>query len=204
MQDCVTLSVTEAELVAATTCAQDMLFSMRVLESMSLKVKKPMILEVDNKGAKDLTHNWSVGGRTRHVDVREYFLRDLKEEGTISVKWISTKDNSSDLFTKNLAGPEFEKHTSVYCGIDKYMQYKVESKSAEFSAEEGVGLINQDSELNSTTVKKDSEFRDPTGTSRNTPSDVDEHATWIEVKKQTKRMKRGTNKDRGVYHARSV
>jgi len=28
-----------------------------------------MILEVDNKGANDLAHNWSIGGRTRHVDV---------------------------------------------------------------------------------------------------------------------------------------
>ena len=71
MQNCVTLSVTEAELVSATTCAQDMLFVMRVLESIGLKVKKPMILQVDNKGAKDLAHNWSIGGRTRHVDVRE-------------------------------------------------------------------------------------------------------------------------------------
>jgi hypothetical protein len=65
----VTLLVTEAKLVAATQYAQDMLFTMRAVESMGLKVKKPMILEIDNKGAVDLTHNWSVGGRTRHVEV---------------------------------------------------------------------------------------------------------------------------------------
>jgi hypothetical protein len=115
MQDCVTLSVTEAELVAATHCAQDMLFVMRVLESKKLKVKKPMILEVDNKGAKDLAHNWSIGGRTRHVDVKYHFLRELKEDEIILVKWISQKDNSSDLFTKNLATASFEKHVEVYC-----------------------------------------------------------------------------------------
>jgi len=86
MQDCVTLSVTEAELVAATQCAQDMLFVMRVLESMDLKVKKPMIREVDNKGAKDLAHNWSIGGRTHHVDVKYHFFRELKENGIILVK----------------------------------------------------------------------------------------------------------------------
>jgi hypothetical protein len=68
MQKSVTLSVTEAELVAATQCAQDMLFVMRVVEWMGLKVKKAMILEIDNKGAVDLTHNWSVGGTTRHVE----------------------------------------------------------------------------------------------------------------------------------------
>jgi hypothetical protein len=115
-QKSVTLSVTEAELVAATQCAQDMLFTMRVVESMGLKVTKPMVLEVDNKGAVDLTHNWSVGGRTRHVEVRQYFLRDLKEENVILVKWISGDSNSSDLFTKNLAGPLFEKHMATYCG----------------------------------------------------------------------------------------
>ena len=38
MQGCVTLSVTEAETVAATQCAQDMLFVMQVIESFGLKV----------------------------------------------------------------------------------------------------------------------------------------------------------------------
>ena len=62
MQQSVTLSVTEAELVAATSCAQEMLFIMRVLESIGLKVKKPMILENNNKGTKDLANNWSIRG----------------------------------------------------------------------------------------------------------------------------------------------
>ena len=54
------MSVTEAELFAAVQCVQDMLYVMRLLESMDLKVKKPMILHVDNKGAVDLANNWSV------------------------------------------------------------------------------------------------------------------------------------------------
>jgi hypothetical protein len=75
----VDLSVTESELGSTTEMAQDMLFAMHIIESMGLKVKKPMILCVDNKGAKDLANNWSVGGRTRHVEVWQYFLRELKE-----------------------------------------------------------------------------------------------------------------------------
>jgi hypothetical protein len=50
------LSVTEAKTVAAVECMQDMLFGMHLLESMGLKVKKPMVLEIDNKGAKDLPY----------------------------------------------------------------------------------------------------------------------------------------------------
>ena len=34
MQDCVTLSVMEAELVAAIMCVQDMLYTKKILESM--------------------------------------------------------------------------------------------------------------------------------------------------------------------------
>jgi hypothetical protein len=70
-----------------------------------------MILEVDNKRGKDLTHNWSVGGRTRHVNTREWFLRDLEEEGVLEVRWIAGDENSADLSAKNLAGLLFKKHT---------------------------------------------------------------------------------------------
>jgi hypothetical protein len=50
MQECVTLSVTEAELVAVTNCIQDMLYIRNVLESKGLKVKVPMKVDLDNKG----------------------------------------------------------------------------------------------------------------------------------------------------------
>jgi hypothetical protein len=120
-QKSVTLSVTEAELAAAVQTAQDMLFVMRVLESLGLKVQKPMILRLDKSGAHDLTHNWSIGGRTRHVDVRMHFLRELKEEGLVVCDWMSGEDNPSDIFTKNLQGPLFNKHAGKYVGQDEYM-----------------------------------------------------------------------------------
>ena len=40
MQSCVTLAIAEAEFVAAVDTAQDMLFTMRVLQSTGLKVKQ--------------------------------------------------------------------------------------------------------------------------------------------------------------------
>jgi hypothetical protein len=126
MMPVVALSVTEAELFAATCCAQDMLFEMRILESMGLKVKKPMILKIDNKGAKDLCDNWSVGGRTRHIEVKQLFLRELKEAKIIDSEWIPGDLNSSDMFTKNLSGPPFEKHGTKFVGVDKYMKNKID------------------------------------------------------------------------------
>jgi hypothetical protein len=114
MQEAVTLSVTEAELVAATHCYQEMLYVKKVLESIKISVKMPMILRMDNKGAKDLINNWSVGGRTCHIDVCYLFLRKAKERNMVKIEWISSQNNPSDLFTKNLSIELFKKHSSVF------------------------------------------------------------------------------------------
>jgi hypothetical protein len=129
MQAIVALSVTESEYIQGSGCVQDMLNVKRTLESVGLKVKLPMILEMDNSGAIDLSNNMNTSGRTRHIDVRHYFLRDLKEAGILKVKWISSDDNTADLFTKNLMGPVFERHAVVFCGHDEYMFNESEGES---------------------------------------------------------------------------
>jgi len=143
MQKTVTLSVTEAEYIEASNCVQELLAHRRTLESIGLRIRLPMILEIDNKGAIDLSNNWNCGGRTRHIDVRHYFLRDLKEAGVIKIKWIATANNTADLFTKNLMGPLFDKHASVYCGVDEYMTMSVdpegESVGGEMTDHKGSG-----------------------------------------------------------------
>jgi hypothetical protein len=67
-QNIVEVSVTYSELVAAGQVAQYMLFVMILMDSIGLKVKKPILFNVDNKGAVDLINNWSCGGRTRHME----------------------------------------------------------------------------------------------------------------------------------------
>jgi len=89
---------------------------------MGLKVKFPMILELDNKGAVDLPNNCSIGGRTRHVDVRQCFLRELKESRILDIRWIKGSENDADAFTKNLEGPAFEKCIRTLVGQDVHMK----------------------------------------------------------------------------------
>ena len=120
MQKTVALSVTEAEIMAAVSCAQDMLYTVRVFESMGLEVELPMILEVDNSGAVDIANDWSVSARTRHMDTRLHFLREMKELNMIKTIWTRGDLNEVDMFTKNLAGPEYNKHSEKFCGVDDY------------------------------------------------------------------------------------
>ena len=99
MQKFVTMSVTEAECVAGTSCVQDMMFGKRLLESMGLKVKLPMVLYMDNKGGVDIFNNRSIAGNTRAVAVRFAYVRELKEAGILEIKWISGTENCADFFT---------------------------------------------------------------------------------------------------------
>ena len=58
-----------------------MLITMYILLSLGLLVELPMVLEVDNMGAVHLANNWSVSGRTRHINVRQcFFFLELKEK----------------------------------------------------------------------------------------------------------------------------
>ena len=119
-QKTVMLSVTEAEACAAVTCAQDMMYTKNIIESLELEIELPMVLELDNRGAVDLINSWSVGGRTRHTGVRLNYLRELKEQGVMVFQWVSGHENDADIHTKNVPGPLLEKHSRVYFGEDEY------------------------------------------------------------------------------------
>jgi hypothetical protein len=112
----VSLSTTEAETYANVTCVQDMLYMKNVLESLRLRVKLPVVLEMDNQAAVYLANNWSIGGRTRHIDVQSVFLRELKEAGVLVIKWIAGAVKKADIFTKNLDGLTFQQYTRVFTG----------------------------------------------------------------------------------------
>ena len=111
MMPIVALSTTEAELYSAVITAQDMMFVYHVVVGLELRVKLPMTLYCDNNGAVQLANNWSVGGRTRHVDIKQNFLRELKDNGLLKVEWMSGEDITPDMHTKNVSKMLFDKYS---------------------------------------------------------------------------------------------
>ena len=112
MQSSASLSMAEGELIAVCDTAQIMLFVMHVLEDMGLRVKKPMILRVDCKGAIDLTYRWNVSGLTKHASIKACFLQELKEANTVLCVWMPTTANLTDMYTKNLTQQLYDRHCS--------------------------------------------------------------------------------------------
>jgi hypothetical protein len=113
-QKIVTLSSTEAEYMALCDLCTEVLFIKQLLENMDLKIELPIQLQVDNTGALFLAENSTTGQRTKHIDVRHHFIRNLIEDKIIEVKFVKTSDNDADAYTKNLSLELFEKHTKHY------------------------------------------------------------------------------------------
>jgi hypothetical protein len=80
------------------------------LESIGLKIKLPMKLELDNKGANDINKNWSFSGRIRHVGEG---LRELKENKIIEIQWYSTHETSY-ILTTNLSVNLCNNHSKLF------------------------------------------------------------------------------------------
>ena len=110
-QKSVTLSSTEAEYVAISEVATEILYIAGILKFLNIPLEYPITVNVDNIGAIYLTKNATTGSRTKHVDTRYHFVRDYVEDGIIKVQFVRSEENHADIFTKNLNSALFEKHS---------------------------------------------------------------------------------------------
>jgi Reverse transcriptase (RNA-dependent DNA polymerase) len=106
-QEVTAKSSTEAEYIAMASVCTEVLFIKQLLESINIGVKTPIKINIDNTGAIMLLENESISHRTKHIDVRTHFMRDLKEDNIIKVEYINTKFNHADPYTKNVVGNDY-------------------------------------------------------------------------------------------------
>ena len=67
-------------------------------------------MNVDNTGAIYLANNFTTGPRTKHIDIRAHFVRELIINGILKVVFVKSEDNDADIFTKNVSEDLFVKH----------------------------------------------------------------------------------------------
>ena len=116
----ITLSTTEAEYFASSETAKEMMFIKNLIESMGelKRLEIPMTLRIDNTGAIYIANNQTTGQRTKHIDIRTHFVRNMINEGIIKTKFVKSADNHADIFTKNCPEDAFNLHTK--CIHDEY------------------------------------------------------------------------------------
>jgi hypothetical protein len=101
-QPIVTLSTTEAEFVAASSCACQAIWLRRILQHLGQTQEECIKLYCDNSSSIKLSKNPIMHGRCKHIDVRYHFLRDLTKDGVVELVHCNTEDQTAHIFTKPL------------------------------------------------------------------------------------------------------
>ncbi|KAK3262042.1 hypothetical protein CYMTET_29072 [Cymbomonas tetramitiformis] len=128
IQRCVSLSTTEAEIIAMSEGAREIKYILNVLDSI-VNIHKPIPMYCDNQGAINLASDYVNNSRSKHIEVRNMYIREqVKEgnteplyiesmyireqvkEGNTEPLYIESADNTSDIFTKPLPLPAFQVH----------------------------------------------------------------------------------------------
>jgi Reverse transcriptase (RNA-dependent DNA polymerase) len=98
-QPVVAQSTTEAEYIAAAEGAKEVLYIKQLIEEMCEK-EVEATLHCDNQSSIEISLNPKEHQRTKHIDIRYHFIRDLLQKGTINMKYVPSEENIADIFTK--------------------------------------------------------------------------------------------------------
>lgn len=109
-QSCTALSTTEAEFIAASEATKEATWLLRLLKEIDGEgTTGPVELLCDSQSAIRLVKNPEFHQRTKHIDVRYNFIRDQQADGIVNMKFVQSKDQLADVFTKPLPTPAFER-----------------------------------------------------------------------------------------------
>ena len=94
------LSSMESELIAAVEASKDVIHIRQVLHDMGLKQTEPTILFEDNQSTINTVLREGITSRTKHIEVKWFWLRDIQSEVKVTKK--HTSEQLADIHTKRL------------------------------------------------------------------------------------------------------
>lgn len=108
-QKTVALSSTEAEYMALSSAIQEAVWLMQLSNELNYAVK-PITIYCDNQSAIKLSESDGYKQRTKHIDIRYHYIRDLIKQGKINVEFLETGKMVADSLTKSV-----NKAKNVFC-----------------------------------------------------------------------------------------
>ena len=80
----------------------------RILMYFGYTTKEPILIFCDNNSAISLSKNSVFHQKSKHIDTRFHFIRELVKGGDISLKFCGSKEQLADIFTKPLGRDVFQ------------------------------------------------------------------------------------------------
>ena len=106
-QNSVSLSIAEAEYIAAGSCCSQLLWMKNILTDYGIS-QDTMVVYCDNSSAIDISKNPVQHFKTKHIEIRYHFIRDFVERKIVCLECILTERQNAEIFTKPLDRSKFE------------------------------------------------------------------------------------------------
>jgi hypothetical protein len=113
---CRTLSSMEAEFVEAARAAQEVVWFRRLMKDLGHEQHSPTVVWEDNKAAIAFSKNHTCHDRSKHIDIREHWLRDLALNQVITMLHVATANQLADFMTKHLRAPAHKLARDIILG----------------------------------------------------------------------------------------
>lgn len=103
-QQTVALSSTEAEYMALSSASKEIVYVRNFLAELGFQkfVDKPTVLNGDNLSSMQLVKNPVYHAKSKHIDIRVHYIREVYKSKLIILNYVPTDENIADVFTKNL------------------------------------------------------------------------------------------------------
>lgn len=116
LQSCTSSSTTEAEYVAASEASKEAIWLARLLGN--LDIEQVPVLHSDSQSAIALAKNPVFHSKSKHIEVRYHFIRDILADKRLQLVKVHTDDNPADALTKSLASERFD-HCTELMGVER-------------------------------------------------------------------------------------
>ena len=116
-QDCVAGSSAHAEIIAASTVANEISCACGLADEIHHPQLSPVRLHMDNSAVYSLSRDYASSSKTRHIPRRQFAVREKQHNSVIDTVKIDTTDNYADMFTKVLIRVPFERFTKFLLNI---------------------------------------------------------------------------------------
>ena len=107
-QSVVALSTNEAEFIASSEAAKDILWTLHLLAELDYKQTEATVLMQDNQGA--IIWETVAFRNAKHVAIRGNFVRSLVQSAILSIEYCASTAMTADILTKPLGRQLFERH----------------------------------------------------------------------------------------------
>jgi len=109
-QTIIAMSSTESEYVALSEAGREAFWLRNLYDELGFPQMGPTVIKSDNEGSVILSHNPQFHARTKHIEIRHHWVRDLVNNKILDVQGCRDPEQTADILTKPLPKPKHQRH----------------------------------------------------------------------------------------------